>query len=106
MGGQANVPSGLLGALAGLAFVGAIIALVLGILQIAAGAGGLGGRGWARWTGIIFSIILAFFLILGGVSSMTGREAGSGITSLVIGVLYALTAWAFIQSGNWFAWRR
>ena len=98
---------GLSGAIGGALLVFGVIAIVLGILQIAAGAGGFGGRGWARWIGIIFSIILAFFLILGGVSSIGSSEgAGSGITSLVIGVLYALTAWAFIQSGPWFAWRR
>ena len=102
-----NQVPGLSGAIGGALLVAGIIAIVLGIAQIAAGAGGLGGRGWARWTGIIVSVILAFFLILGGVSSMGAREgAGGGITSLVIGVLYALTAWGFIQSGNWFAWRR
>jgi hypothetical protein len=102
-----DVPPGLLGALAGLAFVGAIIALILGVVQIAAGAGGFGGRGWARWTGIIFAVILAFFLILGGISGLgDSRSGSSGITSLVVGVLYALAAWAFIQAGPWFSWRR
>jgi hypothetical protein len=98
---------GLSGALGGALVVGGIIALALGVVQIAAGAGGFGGKGWARWTGIILSIILAFFLILGGVSSMGARDgAGGGILTLVIGVLYALSAWAFIQAGPWFAWRR
>jgi hypothetical protein len=98
---------GLSGAIGGALLVAGIIALLLGILQIAAGAGGFGGRGWARWIGIVFSIILAFLLILGGVSSMGAREgAGGGITSLAIGVLYALSAWAFIQAGPYFAWRR
>lgn len=98
---------GISGALGGVLVIAGILALALGILQIAAGAGGFGGKGWARWTGIIFSIILAFFLILGGVSAMGGRDgAGSGIMTIVIGVLYALSAWAFIQAGPWFAWRR
>ena len=98
---------GFSGAVGGALLILGIIALALGILQIAAGAGGFGGKGWARWIGIIFSIILAFFLILGGVSSMGARDgAGGGITTLVIGVLYALSAWAFIQAGPWFAWRR
>ena len=106
-GGAGQDASGLLGMLAGIALVAGLIALVMGILQIAAGAGALSGKGWARWTGIIISILLAIFLILGGISSFSARDgATGGITSLVIGVLYALTAWAFIQASSWFAARR
>lgn len=99
--------SGLFGMLAGIAFVAGLIALILGILQIAAGAGALGGKGWARWTGIIVAVIFAVFMILGGITSL-GAEDGmvSAIVSLVIGVLYALTAWAFIQASAWFLARR
>jgi hypothetical protein len=88
-----------------IAIIGIII-LVLGILSIAAGAGALGGKGWARWTGIVISVILAILLILGGVSSFSAQSgATSGIFTLVIGVLYALTAWSFIKSTAWFSRR-
>jgi hypothetical protein len=84
-----------------------IIVLVLGILSIAAGAGALGGRGWARWTGIVISVILAVLLILGGLSSFSAQNGQTGgLTSLIIGVLYALTAWALLQANAWFAYRR
>jgi hypothetical protein len=102
-----QLPPGALGWLTGALFFVAILALIFGIAQIAAGAGAIAGRGWARWTGIIFSIILALFIILIGVSSMSTRDgAGVAITFVVIGVFYALTAWALIQAGSWFGWRR
>ena len=91
------------------AFLGGlgIVILVLGILSIVAGAGVLGGRGWARWTGIIISVIFAILLILGGVTTMTATNgATSGIGSLVVGVLYALTAYALISAGAYFGARR
>jgi hypothetical protein len=65
----------------------------------------MGGRGWARWTGIITAIILAVLLILGGLTSL-GNDAGSGVGSLVVGALYALSAWALIQATAFFAYRR
>ncbi len=106
-GGVGGDPSGLFGALAGMAVVGGIIILVLGILHIAAGAGALSGKGWARWTGIILSVIFAVLMILGGVSSLGARDGMvSAIVTIVIGVLYALTAWAFIQASAFFAARR
>ena len=102
-----QLPSGFLGLAAGFLFFVAILALIFGIAQIAAGAGAMAGRSWGRWTGIIFSIVLAFFLILIGVSGLgDNRSTGVAVAFLLAGVLYALSAWAFIQSGNWFAWRR
>ncbi|HEY7599230.1 MAG TPA: hypothetical protein VH741_04815 [Candidatus Limnocylindrales bacterium] len=103
-GTDASGPFGALGAL--LAGLGIVI-LVLGIVGIVAGAGALSGRGWARWTGIILSAIFAVLLILGGVSSL-GAQNGmtSALVSLVLGVLYALTAWAFVQATAFFAARR
>jgi hypothetical protein len=90
----------------GIAVIG-IILLILGILSIVAGAGALGGKGWARWTGIIISVLLAILLILGGVSSFTATNgATGGLTTLVIGVLYALTAWALISATAFFSFRR
>jgi hypothetical protein len=105
LGGQD--PTGALGFLGGMALVGGIIILRLGILSIASGAGALSGRGWARWTGVVISVVLAIFLVLIGISSLGVQEgATSGITSLVIGVLYALSAWALISASAWFAARR
>ena len=99
--------SGLLGMIAGFGIVAGLIALVLGILQIAAGAGSMGGRGWARITGIILSVIFAIFAVLGGLGSFTSQDGmTSGITTLIVGVLYALTAYALIAAGSWFAARR
>ncbi len=89
----------------GIALIG-IILLVLGILSIAAGAGALSAKGWARWTGIIISAILAILLILGGLTSLGSDVGSSGIPSLVVGVLYALTAWALIQANAYFSFQR
>ena len=103
-GTEVASPFGALGGI--LAGVGIVI-VVLGIVSIVAGAGALGGKGWARWTGLILSVIFAVLLILGGVSSL-GVQDGmtSAILFIVIGVLYALTAWAFIQATAFFAARR
>jgi hypothetical protein len=84
-----------------------IFILLLGILGIVAGAGALGGKSWGRWIGIIISIIFAILFILGGVGSVTARDGmGTGIVTLVLGVAYALTAWALIQANAFFSFRR
>ena len=84
-----------------------IFILLLGILGIVAGAGALGGKGWGRWIGIIISIIFAILLILGGIGTFTSTNGmTSGIVSLVLGVLYALSAWALIQASAFFSYRR
>jgi hypothetical protein len=111
LGNQVENGTGVFGALSGVVFVFAIIALVIGILQIAAGAGAMGGRGWARAIGIIVSIIAAIFAFIGGCSAFGASSSGVngggyGIGSIVVGVLYALTAWAFIQASAYFAYRR
>jgi hypothetical protein len=105
--GTGTTSSGAFGALgAFLAGLGIVI-LILGILGIVAGAGSLGGKSWGRWTGIIISVIFAILLILGGLTTFTQTNgATSGIGSLVVGVLYALCAWALIQAGSFFAARR
>jgi hypothetical protein len=110
-GNQLENGGGLLGAAAGVVFVLAIIAVVIGILQIASGAGVMGGRGWARATGIVVSIVAALFSFLGACGSLTATASdyngtGSGIGGLVVGVLYALTAYALISARNYFAYRR
>jgi hypothetical protein len=96
--------TGIAGFVGGGLLVFGLIVLVLGILQIAAGAGSLSGRGWARWTGIIISIIFAVLSILGALTAMTAENGiAGGAGGLVVGVLYALTAWALIQANAFFA---
>ncbi len=103
--GSGTDATGVFGVFAGIAVVAGLIAAVLGILQIAAGAGAMGGKGWGRWIGIILSVIFAILFILGGLSAL-GDTASSGVVSLVIGVLYALCAWAYIQANAYFSFRR
>jgi hypothetical protein len=87
-----------------------IIVLVLGILSIAAGAGALGGKGWARWTGVIVSVLFVILGVLIIVGSLGNLDASGGATSLIfwviITVAYALTAWALIKANDYFAFRR
>jgi hypothetical protein len=84
-----------------------IFILILGIISIVAGAGVMGPRGWARWLGIVISVIFAILLILGGLGSLTAQNGmGGAIGSLVVGVLYALTAYALIAAGSYFSYRR
>ena len=74
-----------------------IFILILGIVSIVAGAGALGGKGWGRWIGIVISVIFAILLVLGGLGSVTSQNGmTSGVSSLVVGILYALTAYALI----------
>ncbi len=105
--GAGTENSGIFGAAGGILAGLGVFILIIGILQIAAGAGSLSGRGWARWTGIVISVILAVLLLLGGVSTMTQQNGMTGgIGSIVVGVLYALTAYALIAAGPFFAARR
>ncbi len=84
-----------------------IFILILGILGIVAGAGALGGKGWGRWIGIVISVIFAILLILSGVTSLgVNNGMTTGATTLVLGVLYALSAWALISAGSYFSVRR
>lgn len=99
--------TGAFGALGGIIAGVGIFILILGILQIVAGAGALGGRGWARWLGIVLSVIFAVILLLGALGTMMSSNGfTSGLVSLIVGVLYALTAYAFIVAGPYFAARR
>ena len=112
LGSQVQNGGGIFGAAAGIVFVLAIIAVVIGVLQIASGAGSMGGRGWARATGIVVSIVAALFSFLGACGSLTANASsdyngtGGGIGGLVVGVLYALAAYALISARNYFAYRR
>ena len=53
-------------------------------------------------------MIFAVLTLLGALGTMMGGNNGitSGLVSLIIGVLYALTAYAFIVAGSYFAARR
>ncbi len=104
--GDSQLP-GLGGLGMGIAVIGIII-LVLGILSIAAGAGALGGKSWARWTGVIVSVlfvILGVLAILGSMSALDQNMTGV-VFWLVITVAYALTAWALAKASAYFAFRR
>jgi hypothetical protein len=105
--GSTTTNSGVFGAAGGILAGIGIFIVVLGILSVVAGAGALGGRGWARWTGIVISVIFAILLILGGLTSLTAQNGMTGaVGSLVVGVLYALTAYALISAGAFFSYRR
>lgn len=104
-GAGVNDPSGLFGAIAGMALIGGIIVVVIGVLHIVAGAGALGGRSWARWLGIVLSVIMAILLGLSGLTALT-QDAGSAVVSLVLAALFAGTAWAFFQASSYFLLRR
>jgi hypothetical protein len=105
--GSGTDASGAFGAFgAVLAGLGIVIAII-GILGIVAGAGALGGKSWGRWLGIVISIIFAILLILSGIGTVTAADGmTSGLVSLVLGVLYALAAWALIQASAFFSYRR
>ncbi len=104
--GSGTDSAGVLGGFGALLAGIGIFILLLGILGIVAGAGALGGKGWGRWIGIIISVIFAILFILGGLGSLTGSNGmTSGVVTLVLGVLYALSAWALIKAGPFFARR-
>jgi len=103
--GDSQIPGlGGLGAVVG--GIGIVIAII-GILAVVAGAGALGGKSWGRWIGIVISVIFAILLILGGITSLSVQNGMTGaIFNLVLGVLFALSAWALIQATAFFAARR
>lgn len=103
--GDTQIP-GLGGLGAVLGGIGIVIAII-GIVAIIAGAGALAGKNWGRWTGIIVSVIFAILLILGGITSLSVQNGMTGaILNLVLGVMFALSAWALIQASAFFAARR
>lgn len=96
------------GVLAGFVAFAGIIVLFWAALHLLGGIGALQGKGWGRWIGIVVAIITVIFSVIGLFSSMgrAGSEAGSLVYSLVFIVLYALTAWALLQAGAYFSYRR
>ena len=104
--------SGLLGVLSGSLLVFGIIAVVLGFLQLASGVGALGGRGWARWIGILLSImyfLVGLLILLGSFGAMNDPNGG-GATSLIFALIwlvgYGVTAYAYISASQYFSYRR
>ena len=99
--------SGVFGAAGGILAGIGIFIVVLGVLSIVSGAGILSGKGWGRWIGIIISIIYAILGILGGLGTLTAQNGMTGgIFTLVVGLLYALAAYALIRAGAYFSYRR
>jgi hypothetical protein len=105
-------PTGLVGVLGGSLLIFGGIAVVLGILQLASGAGALGGRGWARWIGIVVSImyfLVGILILLGSFGAMS-TEGGGGPTSLIFALIwligYGFTVYAYITASAFFSYRR
>jgi hypothetical protein len=95
------------GLLAGFAAFFGILIILWAVLHLVGGIGSLQGKGWGRWTGIVVSVIALVFGVLGLISLLGARmDAGNLIFQIVWVALYALAAWALIQSGPYFAWRR
>lgn len=89
-----------------------IFGIVFGVLQVASGAGGFAGRGWARWIGIILSILyflVGLLILLGSFGALNDPNSG-GATSLIFSIVwlvgYGLTAWAYISASQFFSYRR
>ena len=101
--GTAGDQNDLMATIRNATFVTGVALLFLGVLSIGAGSGSLGARPWARWTGVFVSIVLAILLFLLGIASFSGQNgATAGVTTIVLAVLYALSAWALISARSWF----
>jgi hypothetical protein len=106
-GSAASLGGDLANVVGGSIAVFGLICLVVGIAGVAAGAGAMTGSGWARWTGIIVSVVSILFfglLMLGSFSTRGGT--GLAISFGVVVVLYVLVVWIFISANSWFAARR
>jgi hypothetical protein len=79
-----------------------IIVLALGIVSIVAGVGAVQGKNWGRITGIVISALA----VVGAVLTVVGTGDFSGnIATIIVGVLYALCAWALIQANAYFSYQ-
>lgn len=88
-----------------LSFFGAIL-LIFAVAQLAGGIGAMQGKNWGRLTGIVISVIVLLFLVLGLPAAMGSGETSSMVFSLALIVLYGLTIWALAKAGPYFASRR
>src|SRR6188474_1508465 len=83
-----GIPSDLADAVGGVFFGAGLIGLILAVLQIASGAGAFGGRGWARWIGIILSILFAIPLTLSVLTSIGSTSQDGVIQFLVFSIIF------------------
>jgi hypothetical protein len=112
IGGLESQFPGVASAAGGLVVGFGIFGIVFGALQVASGAGALGGRGWARWIGVILSILyflVGLLILLGSFGAMNDPNAG-GATSLIFSLVwligYGVTAYAYISASQFFSYRR
>lgn len=95
------------GLVAAAAALAAVLFLVIGLAQLIGGIGALGGKGWGRVTGIVVSVILLIFLVLGLPAQLTeGVEPVGLVISIALIAGYAVTIWALFKAGPYFAFRR
>ncbi|HWH23920.1 MAG TPA: hypothetical protein VNW68_03390 [Candidatus Limnocylindria bacterium] len=98
--GQAGDAGAMMGGFGAL-FAGlGIVILVVGILSIAAGVGALQGKNWGRWLGIAISAVVVVLTVLGLVQ--TGFDIQNNLLTIIIAVLYVLTAWALFTARGYF----
>ena len=83
-----GIPADLADAVGGVFFGAGLIGLILAVLQIASGAGAFGGRGWARWIGIILSILFAIPLTLSVLTSIGSTSQDGVIQFLVFSIIF------------------
>jgi len=81
-----------------------LIIIIVSIAGIVAGAGALSRAGWARWLGIIVSVVMVLvFALLAFLFFQADGGTGFAVSEAVIAVLYGLTAFALFAAGSWFA---
>jgi len=91
-----------------------IFPLIVGILSIAAAIGTFVRGGWARWVGLIASILAALYfgaialLFFAARNLVTDQNGGGGLggVAIVLGaiaVIYLLCALAYLMAGRYFS---
>lgn len=107
LGGAAGDLGEFGGVFAGFAAFAAILSLVWGLANLLGGIGSLQGKSWGRATGIVIAVIAVIFGVIGLLGSLgAGIDASSLVINLVVVAAYVATAWALIQAGAYFAYRR
>ncbi len=81
--------------------------LILGVASIVAGAGVLNGSPWARSLGIGVSVtVIVLQVIFIALFVMAGADISSQLFSIVVVILYALSAYALYAARPYFAYGR